>query len=73
MPIKSTQTLVGAGTSPADQIVWVLSTSGTYNNIHSTSVWTNVVPSAGTAPYIYFARDPSVVPFWDAAGTSAAR
>jgi hypothetical protein len=64
VPITSTQTLVGAGTSPADEIRWVLSSSGTYTNVHATSVWANVVPAASGTPYIYFARDPSAQPYW---------
>ena len=66
VPIKSSQTLIGAAHNPVDEIRWVLSTSGTYSQIGSTSVWTTVVP-AGTpsGPFIYFARNPSVVPFWN--------
>jgi hypothetical protein len=67
VPIKSTQTLQGAAASPADEIRWVLSTSGTYSNVGATSVWTNVFPAGsgtGNTPFIYLARNPSVEPFW---------
>ena len=66
VPIKSTLPLIGAAHSPADEISWVLSSSGTYDQIGSTSVWANVFPAgSGSGPFIYFARNPSVVPFWD--------
>lgn len=43
----------------------MLSATGTYGN-GATSVWTNVFAAGGGGtPYIYFAREPSVVPFWD--------
>src|SRR4051794_16143337 len=66
VPIKSSQNLIGAAHNPVDEIRWVLSTSGTYSQTGSTSVWTTVVP-AGTpsGPFIYFARNPSVQPFWN--------
>ncbi len=67
VPIKSTLPLEGIAHSPTDEITWVLSSSGTYGQIGSTKVWTNVFGSGGGGggPFIYFARDPSVVPFWD--------
>lgn len=64
VPVKSTQTLQGAGANPADEITWVTSSSATYVNLGATSVWANVVPAGSGAPFIYFARNPSVVPFW---------
>ncbi|MEA2424792.1 MAG: hypothetical protein QOH13_1202, partial [Thermoleophilaceae bacterium] len=72
VPIKSTDTLQGIGHSPTDEIRWVLSSSGTYDNTGATYVWANVFPAGnGNTPFIYFARDPSVVPFWDASAPSA--
>ncbi|MBI4898155.1 MAG: hypothetical protein HY827_07290 [Actinobacteria bacterium] len=66
VPIKSTQTLEGAAHSPADEITWILSSSGTYDQFGATKVWTNVFSSGGgSGPFLYFARNPSVVPFWD--------
>lgn len=66
VPIKSTQTLIGAVANPADTITWVLNSSAAYNTLGSASVWTNVFASAGAGgPFIYFARNPSVVPFWN--------
>lgn len=65
VPIKSTLELTGPLASPADEIRWILSSSGTYSNTGQTSVWTNVFATS-RAPYIYFARNPSVVPFWNA-------
>lgn len=65
VPIKSTTTLEGAAHSPADELHWVLRTTGTYALDNVTSTWVNVFPSgAGSSPSIYFARNPSVVPFW---------
>jgi hypothetical protein len=70
VPIKSTQALQGAAHNPVDQIQWVLSTSGTYSQTGSTAVWTNVFPSGTpSGPFIYFARNPSVVPFWNTSPT----
>lgn len=64
VPVKSTQALVGAGGSPVDELRWTISATGTYNN-GQTYVWTNVFNAGPSSPYIYFARDPSVVPFWN--------
>jgi len=74
VPITSSQTLQGAAASPADEVRWVLSSSGTYAKQGATYVWANVFP-AGTssAPFIYFARNPSVVPFWNAAAPEGQR
>src|SRR3954453_23179645 len=68
VPIKSSQNLIGAAHNPVDEIKWVLSTSGTHSQTGSTPVWPSVVP-AGTpsGPFIYFARNPSVQPFWNTA------
>ncbi|MBI5310890.1 MAG: hypothetical protein HZB14_07705 [Actinobacteria bacterium] len=68
VPIKSTQELKGAAANPVDEIRWTLSSSGTYDGIGATKVWTNVF-AAGTPtdPYIYFQRTPAAVPYWDTA------
>jgi hypothetical protein len=63
VPIKSTQALEGASHSPADEIHWFISASAAYVSPQAASVWVNVANAA--TPYIYFARDPSVVPYWD--------
>jgi hypothetical protein len=71
VPIKSTQTLQGAGHNPADEIHWFISASATYVSPQATSVWVNVVDAGGGGtPFIYFARNPSVVPFWDTGAAS---
>ncbi|MBJ7353389.1 MAG: hypothetical protein JHC98_01060 [Thermoleophilaceae bacterium] len=64
VPVKSTQQLLGAAANPVDEFRWTITATGTYNN-DSTYVWTNVFPSGSSAPYLYYARNPSIVPFWD--------
>ena len=66
VPIKSSDSLQGAGHSPADELHWALSSTGTYSNPGVTSVWVNVLAAGAGTPAIYFARNPSVVPYWDA-------
>lgn len=64
VPVTSTQALVGIGNS-SHKFSWVVTPLSAYGSF-TTSAWANVF-AAGTAvsPYIYFARDPSVVPFWN--------
>lgn len=65
VPIKSTQKLEGAGHNPADEIHWFISASATYVSPQATSVWVNLADAAGGGtPYIYFARNPSEVPYY---------
>lgn len=69
VPVTSTQNLIGIGNS-SHKFTWVVTPLSAYGNF-TTSAWANVF-AAGTAvgPYIYFARDPSVVPFWNNAAAA---
>ena len=65
VPVKSTQPLIGAGTSPAHGFRWLTDATGVYANPGLSTVWANVFSStAPTSPFIYFARQPAAVPFW---------
>lgn len=68
VPVKSTQQLVGSGNSD-HRFVWLVNPSLAYNYF-GTQTWANVFPAGPSSPYIYFARTPSVVPFWDASAAS---
>ena len=69
VPVKSTQVLVGMGNS-SHKFTWVVTPLASYGSFQTTS-WANVFSSsAPTSPYIYFAREPSVVPFWDNAAVA---
>jgi hypothetical protein len=62
VPVKSTQNLIGAGNSE-HRFVWLVNPSLAYNYF-GTQTWANVFPNSSSSPYIYFTRQPSVVPFW---------
>lgn len=62
VPVKSTQALVGMGNSD-HRFVWLVNPSLAYNYF-GTQTWANVFPGTATSPYIYFTREPSVVPYW---------
>jgi hypothetical protein len=65
VPVKSTQPLIGAQRSPADGFRWLTDATGVYANPGLSTVWANVFPSgAGGNPRVYFARDPTTIPFW---------
>jgi hypothetical protein len=69
VPVKSSQALVGAATSPAHGFRWLTDASGVYSNPGQSTVWANVFPASvpgGGTPAVFFAREPSVVPFWKA-------
>lgn len=68
VPVKSTQTLVGMGNA-MHKMTWSLTATGTYSN-GATSVWTNVFQAGSSSPYMYFARQPAAVPFWNGAAPS---
>ncbi len=71
VPVKSNQTLEGAGHSPPDEFHWFISASGTYESPQASSVWANVFPGgSGGTPFVYFARNPSVEPYWDKSAPS---
>lgn len=66
VPVKSTSTLVGIGTSPPDGFRWLTQATGVYANPGLSTVWANVFAAgASSAPFVYFARPPAV-PFWKA-------
>ncbi|MBI2692439.1 MAG: hypothetical protein HYX29_10915 [Solirubrobacterales bacterium] len=62
VPVQTSQNLVGMGNS-AHKFTWVVSPLASYGNFQ-TYTWANVFSAGSTSPFIYFARDPSVVPFW---------
>jgi hypothetical protein len=67
VPVKSTGQLVGAGTSPPDAFRWLTDATGVYENPGLSTVWANVLPGGAAAnPFIFFTRDPTIVPYWDA-------
>lgn len=67
VPVKSTGQLVGAGASPPDSFRWLTDATGVYSNPGLSTVWANVLPGgASSSPFIFFTRDPTIVPFWDA-------
>lgn len=64
VPVVASQVLVGMGNN-AHKFTWIVSPLGSYGSFQTTA-WANVFSSSGpTSPYLYFAREPSVVPFWD--------
>jgi hypothetical protein len=69
VPVKSAQQLVGIATSPTHEFRWFTDSSGVYSNPGVSTVWANVFPATapgGGTPAVFFARDPTVVPFWKA-------
>lgn len=64
VPVKSTQPLIGAARSPADGFRWLTDATGVYANPGLSTVWANVIAAGNTNPFIYFARDPTVIPYW---------
>ncbi len=64
VPVRSTQQLVGMGSSD-HRFVWLVKPFLAYDYF-GTESWANIFPAGPSNPYIYFTRDPSVVPFWDA-------
>jgi hypothetical protein len=65
VPVKSTATLVGAGTSPADGFRWLTNATGVYANPGLSTVWANVLPGGTpSGPFVYFTGPPAI-PFWD--------
>jgi hypothetical protein len=65
VPVKSSAPLVGAGTSPPDAFRWLTDATGVYSNPGLSTVWANVFASGtGGNPFVYFARDPTIIPFW---------
>ncbi len=68
VPVVSTQNLVGIGNSQ-HKFIWVVTPLASYGNFQ-TSSWANVFAAGSSTPFIYFARDPSVVPFWNKAASA---
>jgi hypothetical protein len=65
VPVKSTAELKGAAApSPGDGFTWLTDATGVYANPGRSFVWANVLPNAGSNPFVYFARDPTIIPFW---------
>ena len=68
VPVKSSAPLIGAGgPSPGHGFTWMTDATGVYANPGRSFVWANVVQGGGgapTAPFVYFSRDPTVIPFW---------
>lgn len=62
VPVKSTQTLVGSGNAD-HRFVWLVSPTLAYDYF-GTQTWANVFPAGSSSPYVYFARTPSVIPYW---------
>ena len=64
VPVKTSSTLFGAG--GPDEFNWLTTSTGVYANPDRSQIWANVFPSGAGAqtPYIYFARTPAAVPFW---------
>jgi hypothetical protein len=69
VPVRSSQQLIGAAANPTQSFQWFTNASGVYTNPGVSSVWANVFPAStpgGNTPEVFFAREPSVVPFWKA-------
>jgi len=67
VPVKSTSQLIGAaGPSPGHGFTWLTDATGVYANPGRSFVWANVLPGGGSGgtPFIYFARDPTTIPYW---------
>ena len=64
VPVRSAATLAGMG--GPDRFTWVVDSTGVYANPDVSEVWANVFANLGSRPYVYFARDPSAIPFWKA-------
>ena len=68
VPVKSSAPLIGAGgPSPGHGFTWLTDATAAYESPGRSFVWANVVPTSGvgsTTPFVYFARDPTVIPFW---------
>ena len=65
VPVKSTQPLIGAQRSPADGFRWLTDATGVYANPGLSTVWANVFAAGpGADPFVYFARNPTTIPFW---------
>jgi len=71
VPVKSSQPLVGIANNPADGFRWLTDASGVYANPGLSTVWANVFPAVAGSPAVFFARDPTVVPYWKADAPSA--
>jgi hypothetical protein len=66
VPVKSSAPLIGAGgPSPGHGFTWLTDATGVYANPGRSFVWANVVDGGlGDQPFVYFARDPTNIPFW---------
>jgi hypothetical protein len=65
VPVKSTAQLVGAGHNPPDGFYWLTDATGVYANPGLSTVWANVFAAGGGGdPYVYFAQNPTNIPFW---------
>jgi hypothetical protein len=66
VPVKSSAPLIGAaGPSPGHGFTWLTDATGVYANPGRSFVWANVVDGGlGDTPFVYFARDPTVIPYW---------
>ncbi len=64
VPVRSAATLAGMG--GPDRFTWITDSTGVYANPAISEVWSNVFANLGDRPYVYFARDPSAIPFWKA-------
>lgn len=69
VPVRSATTLAGMG--GPDRFTWITDSTGVYANPAISEVWANVFTSLGSRPYVYFARDPSAIPFWKADAATA--
>jgi hypothetical protein len=66
VPVKSSAPLIGAGgPSPGHGFTWLTDATGVYANPGRSFVWANVVDGGlGDQPFVYFARDPTNIPYW---------
>ncbi len=72
VPVKTTAELHGAG-EPGEtgEFNWLTVASAADANPYRSYTWANVLPSGGSStPYVYFARNPSAEPYWDATAAS---
>lgn len=63
VPLVANGTASGTG---GDVVDWVLDATGVYASpgLTRTAAYVFAGTSAGSAPFVYFARDPSAIPFW---------
>jgi len=67
VPVKSSGPLIGAaGPSPGHGFTWLTDATGVYANPGRSFVWANILQGGSGNPFIFFSKDPTMLPYWDA-------